>query len=167
MKLLVFSDNHGDTLSVDLILKRHPEADRFISLGDSEMSEPALSAREIFGVRGNYPFEPDFPDDLVFEFEGHKTFLTHGHKYYVKSGLYNLTMRAYDLGCHLALFGHTHHWFLAEREGIILLNPGSTAHPKGTDQCTYALITLTSDRITAEIRELKSGFPIETFAKKY
>jgi hypothetical protein len=166
MKLLVFSDNHGDTESVDAILKRHPDADRFISLGDSEMSESALSARGIFGVRGNYPFEPDFPDNLVFEFEGRKTLLTHGHQDYVKTGLDNLTLHAESLGCQLAMFGHTHRWFVGEREGIVFLNPGSLAHPKGGDRRTYAWVLLTTERLTVEIREARSGAVIETFVKK-
>jgi putative phosphoesterase len=167
MKLLVFSDNHKDVLSVDWMLLAHRDADRIISLGDSEMTEAALSSRNIFGVRGNYPFEPDFPDELVFEFEGHKTFITHGHHFYVKTGLYSLLQEARSRGCDLVLFGHTHQYLAAEEDGVILVNPGSTSYPKAANRRTYAVITVTKPRIKVEIIALESGIPIETFVKKY
>lgn len=167
MKLIVFSDNHKDQTSVEQIVSRHPDADRLISLGDSEMTETELSKRNIFGVSGNYPFEPNFPDELLFEYEGHRTLMTHGHHYYVKTGLYYLTSKASEMHCDLALFGHTHKYLVTENEGIILVNPGSTAYPRPGSKKTYAVIWIEAKRIKVEIRDLDSEIPIETFVKKY
>ena len=86
MKLLIFSDNHREKTALESILLLHKDSERFISLGDSEMSETELSNLNVFGVKGNYPFEPKFPDELTFEFDGWRFFLTHGHKYNVKNG---------------------------------------------------------------------------------
>jgi hypothetical protein len=167
MKIVVFSDNHQDVASVDRILFLHPDAERMISLGDSEMSESELTKRNIFGVCGNYPFEPKFPDQLLFEFEGHRTFITHGHHFYVKTGLYYLTTQALELHCDLALFGHTHRYLITEQDGVILVNPGSTAYPKGTGKKTYAVIQIETNRIKVEIMDLHSGIPLLTYVKKY
>lgn len=166
MILLVFSDNHGDATVIDRILARHPEADRKISLGDSEMPEKALSLRDVFGVRGNYPLEPDFPTEMVFEYEGHRTLLTHGHHYFVKSGTQYLADRARELGCSLALFGHTHQWAVRDEGDVLLVNPGSASRPKSGGRKTYALLRLDPGRIRVEIREAEGGSPLETFVKK-
>ena len=166
MILLVFSDNHGDGLVLDRLLSRHPDADRKISLGDSEMTEKALSDREVFGVRGNYPLEPDFPLEMVFEYEGCRTLLTHGHHYFVKSGTQYLAERARELECPLVLFGHTHQWVIRDEGDVLLVNPGSCAHPKAGGRKTYALLVMTPGRIRVEIRDAESGVPMETFVKK-
>jgi hypothetical protein len=160
MILLVFSDNHRDTLSVDTLLARHPEAERRISLGDSELPESALTAREVFGVRGNYPFEPAFPSELIFEWEGHRTLITHGHLFYVKTGLYNLYCHARESACQLVLFGHTHQWMIEQEEGIVFVNPGSSAYPKSGGEPTYASIHLMPDRIRVDIRRVVDGRPV-------
>jgi hypothetical protein len=167
MKILVFSDNHKDVEIIDKITRMNPDCDRYISLGDSEMSESALSSRNIFGVKGNYPFEPDFPQSLVFEFESHRTFFTHGHHFYVKTGLYNLTEYAIENQIDLVFFGHTHQYVITERDGVVLVNPGSTTFPKGAHNGTFALVTISSPRIKVEIMDVESNLPIETFVKKY
>lgn len=167
MKLLVFSDNHKDVISIDKLIAAHTDADRIISLGDSEMSEAALSSRGIFGVRGNYPWEPDFPDEMVFVYEGHRTLLTHGHHYSVKTGLYSLTQRALETDCDLVLFGHTHQYTIVESDNVILLNPGSTMYPKSGGKRTYAVILISEKRIVCDIIDLDTNNIIFTFAKKY
>ena len=52
MELLLFSDNHKDKESVKEMIQNHPNADRIISLGDSEMKEFELTEMNIFGVKG-------------------------------------------------------------------------------------------------------------------
>lgn len=167
MKIVVFSDNHRDFSSVDRIISRHPDAERIISLGDSEMSEAELTKRNVFGVSGNYPFEPKFPDQLLFEYEGHRTFITHGHHFYVKTGLYYLTQEALERHCDLAIFGHTHQYLVTEQDGVVLVNPGSTAFPKGTGKKSYALLQIEPKRIKVEIMDLDAGIPLVTYVKKY
>lgn len=160
MILLLFSDNHRDTLSVDTIIARHPEAELRISLGDSELPESWLTARDVFGVRGNYPFEPDFPAELIFEWEGHRTLMTHGHLFSVKTGLYSLNCHARESGCDLVFFGHTHQWMIEKEEGIVFINPGSTTRPKWHGEPTYAVIQLLPDTVRVDIRSVKDGRPV-------
>jgi hypothetical protein len=154
MKLVVFSDNHRNISSIEWIVKEHSDADRIISLGDSELREHELTNLGVFGVRGNYPFEPDFPYDLVMEFEGVKTFITHGHRYFVKTGLYNLAQEAQMRECGLVLYGHTHQHAIQSLDQRLYVNPGSTQSPKSGNAKTYAIIEIDLQTISIEIREI-------------
>lgn len=154
MKLILFSDNHRNRESVDQILKRHPDADRFISLGDSEMRESELNERNIIGVKGNYPFEPDFPDSLLFVFDDWKIYFTHGHRLGVKMGLSRLYELARDQDIQVVCFGHTHRAILEEIDDIVFLNPGSLTFPKGFAGSSYAIIYTSIKEIRFEIHDI-------------
>ncbi|MFA5006414.1 MAG: metallophosphoesterase [Candidatus Izemoplasmatales bacterium] len=166
MKIVLFSDNHRDRQSVERIVSLHRDADRIVSLGDSEMREDELSALGIYGVRGNYPFEPDFPEELTTVFEGWKTFLCHGHRYGVKSGLYWLAERTRAEACDLVCFGHTHAPFLEDRDGVVFLNPGSAARPRSGAGATYAVVVVTETTLTAAIRDLDDDRAVRTLSKR-
>lgn len=154
MKLVVFSDNHRDKAVVEWIVNNNPDADRTISLGDSEMKEHELSSLGIFGVKGNYPFEPDFPYDLVMTFEDIKFLITHGHRYFVKTGLYNLKEAMISYHCDVALFGHTHQATILNEDDLLFLNPGSTSLPKLLASKTYMIINVNKRMISIELREV-------------
>ena len=50
-------------------------------------------------------------------------------------GLDNLRCRGKEVGADIVLFGHTHEPFKEEKNGIILMNPGSIAKPVLRDRC--------------------------------
>ncbi|MDP3130435.1 MAG: metallophosphoesterase [Bacillota bacterium] len=166
MKIVVFSDNHRDREVVERILLLNPDADRVLSLGDSEMREDELSALGVYGVKGNYPFEPDFPDELTTVFEGWKTFIAHGHRYGVKNGLYWLSERARAEECDIAMFGHTHAPFLEERDGVVFLNPGSAARPRNGLAGTYAVIEAFEPELKIAILDVDTNKPLNTLSKR-
>jgi len=154
MKLVVFSDNHRNKAVVEWIVQQNPDADRVISLGDSEMKEHELSSLGVFGVKGNYPFEPDFPFDLIMTFEDLRFLITHGHKYFVKTGLSNLKTALITNKCDVALFGHTHQATIHKEDDLLFLNPGSTTSPKYLFNKTYFVIEVVERKITIELREV-------------
>ncbi len=154
MKLVIFSDNHRDIDVVRWIVQHNQNADRIISLGDSELKEHELSNLGVFGVRGNYPFEPDFPYDLIMEFEDIRFLMTHGHKHFVKSGLYNITCALESNKCDVALFGHTHQALIKKEENYYFLNPGSTTHPKMGLEKSYMIIHIDHRYLDIELREV-------------
>jgi putative phosphoesterase len=165
MKLIVFSDNHRDRLVIDRMLCQQAY-DHAISLGDSEMSEAELSRKGIFGVRGNYPFEPAFPFELTMTFEGVRIFFTHGHLQRVKSGLTGLYERAQAVKAHLCCFGHTHQRTITELHGITMLNPGSLAFPKGQVERTYACVTCSKKRFIIDIHDVDRGVILTHYEKE-
>ncbi|MCK7484816.1 MAG: YfcE family phosphodiesterase [Bacillus subtilis] len=160
MKLVVVSDNHRNFEVLEWIVSTNPNADHYIHLGDSELSESTLSQLGFYGVHGNYPFEPKFPMDLVMEYQGVRTFLTHGHKYSVKMGLYGLVEAALSLNVKLVLFGHTHDPIIKEYENIIFVNPGSPVSPRSGAK-TYATIDISDARIHVMIKEIASDALIQ------
>lgn len=151
MRILIFSDNHGEKENLPRIIQRYQPLDRIISLGDSEMKEKELSDMDIFGVKGNYPFEPKFPYELDFEFEGWKCYFTHGHLYHVKSGVTMLLEKARSHNYDLVAFGHTHRSFLEEKAGVILLNPGSLSSWRSNENPTFAVVELEKNKIELSI----------------
>ena len=63
-------------------------------------------------------------DEIVLEIENVKIFACHGHRYSVKSTLTRLAARAKELGCNIALYGHTHSARADEIDGVTLINCG-------------------------------------------
>ncbi len=164
MKLLVFSDNHRDRNGVKIALGQNPGLLHNISLGDSEMKESELTEMNIYGVKGNYPFEPHFPNDLTMVFNDLKVYLTHGHLYSVKLGLTRLLNYAKYNDVDIVLFGHTHNYLIKEIDGVIFVNPGSLSTNKLFHNATYALLDIEDDHIEVLIKNIK-GKTIEQYKK--
>ena len=136
-KILVFSDSHGADQPMAGAIKLHNDADIIAFLGDGESDfEEALAEcgiapfgprqKRIWQVRGNCDWRSNEAVTILPEAEGFRFFVTHGHLQYVKNGLSLLASEARKKGCAAALFGHTHEAFLEEREGMLLMNPGSS-----------------------------------------
>ncbi len=91
---------------------------------------PGLSVEAVSGNCDRSLFsEPEEPVERVVRAGGFTFFMTHGHKYGVKSSLGALAARAGSLGADVALFGHTHERTdqILETDGgpVRLINPGS------------------------------------------
>lgn len=129
MQILIFSDSHGDRRRLREALLRHPAATAVCHLGDGarDMAEVAqeFPDRAFFGVCGNCDMCADLPFSRLEEFGGKKVFLTHGHLFHVKSGIYTYQLAARERGADVALFGHTHQPFEEYADGVYLFNPGS------------------------------------------
>ena len=94
---------------------------------------------DIVAVRGNCDSEVDqmllkFPimaDYAVVTDGGRRIFITHGHIYnednmpVLRNGVF--------------VYGHTHLWKLARREGCVVCNTGSVTFPKEGREPTFAL----------------------------
>lgn len=171
MKLLIASDLHGSAPAVRTLIDRveAESPDRIVLLGDVLYHGPRNDlpegyapkeafallnslAERIVAVRGNCDAEVDqmvldFPcmaDYALVEADGHLLYLTHGHL---------------DLAPQLApgsalLSGHTHIKTLDERDGVLLVNPGSPSLPKDGvasyavyERGTFALKTLSGETI--------------------
>ena len=116
MKLLVFSDSHGNPAYMQEMIARDIEAMRAL------YPETAF-----YSVRGNCDFGADLPDELVLDLGGARIFCTHGHNYNVKSDLYRAVCAARARKAGLLLFGHTHQPLEMYDDGLYILNPGSAS----------------------------------------
>ena len=151
MKILVFSDSHGDSLNMRRAISAHPDADAIIFLGDGLgdfFSTPKGVAAQL-SVRGNCDWEPMFthiPKLDSITLEGQKIVFTHGHEYGVKYGMDKITRLAEDTSANIILFGHTHNPFEHYEGGIYYFNPG-TIGGVYTGESTYGVITIRDNGI--------------------
>ncbi len=164
MKILVFSDSHGNLIDLKLILKQYEEKVKYvIHLGDydDDVSDvkPFFQNYKYINVSGNCDWGNFLPSEKFFSLNGKNFFITHGHRYGVKSSLIKLSYSAEEKNADICLFGHTHVPLLISSNGIIYMNPGSISSPRGGTLHTYGVIDISFDgNISAEIIEItKTG----------
>ena len=144
-KVLVISDTHRELQTAESVIRtfeHHIDAVYF--LGDyyedgMELSRrfPVMAFRSIpgncdFGMRA-VPVEISVAD--------HHLLLCHGHQYAVKEGLEHLYTVCRSGGYDVCLFGHTHRAHIEEKDGILLVNPGSIG-PTPRSEENYAVLKL-------------------------
>jgi len=151
MKILVMSDTHGDAEIIQTVKSRHPEADVVIHCGDSELDYDHPYLEGIKRVRGNCDRDKRFPDEELFEVEGKKIFVTHGHLFNVKSTVMNLFYRAKEVEADAVFFGHSHVLGAELVDNALFVNPGSLLKPRGMDKKSYAVVDCKENvwRVTA------------------
>ena len=151
-KIVVLSDTHRNIKAIMKIADIMIESDYVIHLGDHYCDmddfEPLLKGK-LSRVHGNC--DCGAQKEIILEIEGVKVFATHGDLYGVKGGTERLKRRAKELGCALALYGHTHRAIIAEEEGITIINPGSMAATSPTKSFCY--IVINDKKITAVIND--------------
>ena len=102
--------------------------DALIHCGDGGSDAKCLAGNilQTVIVRGNCDgWGCDYEDDMLVNIGGVNIFVTHGHRYGVKSGLDTLASAAAAKGAQVACFGHTHKPFCEYRDGVLLINPGT------------------------------------------
>ncbi|MBP6126545.1 MAG: metallophosphoesterase [Leptotrichiaceae bacterium] len=129
MKVLICSDSHTRLDYFQKVMElEKPELVIFAGDHSTDALDISLIYEEIpFKiVRGNTDFSDRKTDDEIkFEINGKKIFLTHGHLQRVKSSLNELEIRAKEEEVDICIFGHTHRELEIEKDGILYLNPGA------------------------------------------
>lgn len=158
MRLVVFSDTHGNFRAARDIVERNQDVDKFIFLGDGEREIDKLRIvypeKLILNVAGNCDYNSFTPNSDLYNAGKVKVFFTHGHRLGVKYGVDNLFAKAKEVGAEVALFGHTHERFYEYRDGIHLLNPGSASCPRDGRSPSYAFVDITPSGIMCSHVEL-------------
>ncbi|MDO4566183.1 MAG: YfcE family phosphodiesterase [Oscillospiraceae bacterium] len=130
MKIVAFSDSHGDFTALERIYKAQPRAECYIHLGDGLAEALALRERHpempLVPLKGNCDYRAkDAADTKLLEpQEGLRVLCTHGHRFHVKHGLGVLIEAAEGMGVSAVLFGHTHEPFCRRIGDIWFVNPG-------------------------------------------
>ena len=131
MRVIVFSDTHGNMGAADKIISDNISCDHFLFLGDG--------VAEIEILRSKYP---DKNISMVVELYSTKIFMTHGHLCGVNESTEELVKLAAKEKAAIALFGHTHKRYNKEEKGIYVLNPGSASLPKDGEPASCAFIDI-------------------------
>ena len=145
-KILLISDTHGFHENLKEVVRLEAPFDRVLHMGDTEGWDPII--QEIVGVpveivSGNCDWASVLPSEKTVSINGVRIFMTHGHEYYVTTGMDVLRDRAASCGCQIALFGHTHRPFLEQCGGVLIANPGSISRPRQPDhEPSYGVLTI-------------------------
>ncbi len=126
-KITVVSDSHGNRRALDGLDVIFGESDIVIHLGDTSADGSYIQTKfpQAVIVNGNCDPVKLGDDEKVITVEGIKIFACHGHLYSAKSTLSKLAARAKELGCKIALYGHTHRAREDFIDGVTLINPGA------------------------------------------
>lgn len=145
VRALVFSDSHGDTMSMLNVTERE-QPDMLIHLGDCWRDTEPLAERfpeiPLYRVTGNCDYRPQDPAEQTLEIAGRRIFLCHGHTFGVKEGLWDAEEIVLERKLDAFLFGHTHSPLVDMRQGTLYFNPGSCGlgHPR-----TYGILAVGED----------------------
>ncbi len=156
MRILVFSDSHGTSGLIEQAIENHPEAKHIFFLGDGlrefENITYIYDDKNYHIVSGNCDFgSTATPADSVVLF-GRKILFTHGHPFFVKSGLSSLKEWGIAQKADLVLFGHTHTPLTEYDGGTHYVNPGSISARGGMG--SYAVIDIESSGIMPIIKKI-------------
>lgn len=160
MKILVLSDNHGHYSLVQSIIEQfRSQVDLILHCGDSEFKweDPIWQAVD-YKVRGNMDFDPSFPLEEKIDSSIGRFLLTHGHLHGVNHGLEDLVRLANKEGANIVFHGHTHRLTAEKAEGVLVINPGSLAQPRGlVSQRTFALVLVDQELIQVDFYDEQSN----------
>lgn len=151
MKIIVFSDSHGNRNKVLTMLDEEKDADFCFFLGDGlrEAEEMAKLFPEIkfIMVRGNNDFYTQ-KDNIAYKHIDGLTFVAcHGDNFHVREGLYDLFEHAKGVRADIALYGHTHlrNQYEDIRTGVYAINPGAL--------CGGCYAVITTNKGKFEVKE--------------
>jgi putative phosphoesterase len=165
----VVSDTHGNREGMLRLADRlrYLGVSTVLHLGDDyqDMDTLAQAGLEVIGVPGLYCPEyrdPDIPNRRVVELGGLKLLLTHTQ---ALTGYDSPEDPDPELACYevdVVLFGHTHAPRLAERQGVIWINPGHLRHR--TDRGhppSFALLHISPPELKVQVHGLVDGLPLK------
>lgn len=153
-KVLVVSDSHGLTDELEVLRKRHlNDVDLMIHCGDSELMPDEEVMNGYLTVKGNCDFG-SYPLETTKEIAGRKFFITHGHRYSVKSSLMNLSYKVAEVGADIACFGHSHVLGAEVIGNTLFLNPGSIRLPRERYEKTYVILDLLDETIKMSVFDI-------------
>ena len=143
MKILIISDTHRKHDNLLKVLERECPVDLLIHLGDAEgyedyIAEQAGCPMEV--VAGNNDFFSSLPREKELQIGKYKVLITHGHYYYVNTGIEDIEREAEGRGFDIVMFGHTHKPYIEIDEDVTVLNPGSVSYPRQSDHMPTFLI---------------------------
>lgn len=159
LQALIVSDTHGSLRLLYTALKRMPDIELILHLGDHAASYQELKTvtdLPVIAVAGNCDGRDgrDLPDTLRLTLAGERLFLTHGHRFRVKHDLAELIAAATTppVESDLILFGHTHRYLdstltTEDSRPFRLLNPGSACLSPFNPHPSCALLRIDAGRV--------------------
>lgn len=133
MKVMVVSDTHKRHSNLAKALKQTGAIDLLIHLGDAEGCEDEikrLAKCQLEIVAGNNDYFTDLDYEKEIRLGKYHILITHGHYYYVTTGIENIKRECAARGFDIVMFGHTHVPIISYGNDIVAVNPGSISYPR-------------------------------------
>lgn len=156
MKVLVISDTHRNIKNVEMILEMIiPRGVKAVlhcgdNIDDARRIQelyPELTVHAVYGNCDGLGHGDDYTK--VVEVAGVPIFMTHGNRYDVKWGDYQmLIIDAMAHGAQVAVCGHSHCAYLEKSEDFIMLNPGSISEPRDGCGYSYAILDIEEGKVS-------------------
>ena len=165
--VLLLSDTHGAVDAVRWILSAFSEECQACLFAGDGAQDIITVVREAAAGRITIPpviimaqgncdsqlYPPVFPDSSnqksfglpVYQqkmIAGQHILLAHGHLHHVELDGRKLSMTAENLGCTIAVYGHTHIQSIEGFGCVTAINPGSPLRPRGKSYGGFALLSL-------------------------
>ncbi len=158
-KVIILSDTHRQNANFFKALEKEGEYDMVIHAGDVEGSELTIergAGCRVEMVMGNNDFFSNLPREREFYIGKYKTWVTHGHDYYVSVGNEIIKAEARARGVDILIYGHTHRPSIESEGGLITINPGSLTYPRqdGRKPSYVVLYVFDSGIVEYEIKYL-------------
>lgn len=150
MKIGLISDTHG--LVRPEALQALAGVDRIIHAGDvggANVIEALSGIAPVDVVRGNNDKDPwgaKLPSWLALEFEGVGIHVLHD--------VNEMDVDAARAGFHVVIAGHSHKPMVAERDGVLFVNPGSAGRRRFSLPVTVGYLMVAAGTARAEIKSL-------------
>ena len=149
MKIAIMSDSHGRTSYVEKAVLEAGEVDLWLHCGDLISDADylrTLTDAPVVNVAGNCDWRRGNTQYIeILELKGHRLLLTHGHEFNVKYNRSSLRAYAEQADCDIAVYGHTHISEISQKDGVLILNPGSVALPRDESKPSFMVIELTEN----------------------
>ena len=143
MTLAILSDTHG--LLRPQVTEYLKTADAILHAGD--INRPAIldQLREyapVYVVRGNNDkdWAADLPHDLTIALDGVTFYLVHNKK----------EVPTHLTGVDVVVYGHSHKYAQAEKDGVLWLNPGSCGPRRFHQEITLAMAEVSRGKLQVE-----------------
>ena len=156
--VVVMADTHlpRRALALPEDLLPHLEwADLILHAGDlvdPRLFDDLAAYAPVRAVRGNLdPPEVRLPETVQFEFGGVRIAMIHDSG--PKRGRRNRMRRRFP-ETRVVVFGHSHIPWLEDKEGLLLLNPGSPTDRRRQPEHTFALLRVEDGEALAEVLTL-------------
>jgi len=109
----------------------------------------------VWTVAGNCDGRAKDKPHEVIELEGHRIWLTHGHRDRVKHwGSEALLAQSFNYGADIVVYGHTHRPDIFRSTGVLIVNPGSPSEPRSEPFGTFAVIEIQGTEVEATLVQL-------------
>lgn len=152
MDIIVASDTHGERSLVEAW--KAIQGDVHIHCGDSELAADDSIWKDVYVVKGNCDVG-SYVNEKIVHVANTSILVVHGHRDRVKQSMLPLSYKAQAEDVQIVCFGHSHLYGAEYVDGVLFVNPGSLAQPRGGRLPTYAWITVEKTSYTVQFKTLQ------------